>query len=64
MRGAKAFAFGALLAFGHASAGLAAEPGFMVTTNPYTFGQAPDWMPDGVHVVHHAASSASPRASW
>jgi hypothetical protein len=27
---------------------------FEVTTNPYTFGQAPDWMPDGEHVVHHA----------
>ena len=27
---------------------------FAVTTNAYTFGQAPDWMPDGEHVVHHA----------
>ena len=32
----------------------AAAPSFEVTTNPYTFGQAPDWMPDGIHVVHHA----------
>src|SRR5439155_1765428 len=32
----------------------AEPPAFEVTTNPYTFGQAPDWMPDGVHVVHHA----------
>jgi Tol biopolymer transport system component len=29
-------------------------PAFVVTTNPYTFGQAPDWMPDGTHVVQHA----------
>jgi Tol biopolymer transport system component len=32
----------------------AEEPAFEVVTNPYTFGQAPDWMPDGEHVVHHA----------
>jgi Tol biopolymer transport system component len=30
-----------------------AQP-FVVATNPYTFGQAPDWMPDGMHVVQHA----------
>jgi len=35
----------------------AADPAFVVTTNPYTFGQAPDWMPDGIHVVHHAADA-------
>jgi Tol biopolymer transport system component len=29
-------------------------PAFVVTTNSYQFGQAPDWMPDGEHVVHHA----------
>ncbi len=29
-------------------------PAFEVTTNSYQFGQAPDWMPDGEHVVHHA----------
>ena len=34
--------------------GGAAEPAFEVTTNSYQFGQAPDWMPDGEHVVHHA----------
>jgi Tol biopolymer transport system component len=34
--------------------GPADPPAFEVITNPYTFGQAPDWMPDGEHVVHHA----------
>jgi len=39
----------------------AAERNFEVTTNSFTFGQAPDWMPDAQHgdhvdrVVHHAA---------
>jgi len=27
------------------------EPAFEVVTNPCTFGQAPDWMPDGERVV-------------
>jgi len=35
-----------------------ADPAFVVTTNSYTFGQAPDWMPDGTHVVHHAPDGA------
>ena len=42
----------------------AAEPAFVVTTNSYTFGQAPDWMPDGVHVVHHAADDAGTNQIW
>ena len=33
------------------------EPAFEVTTNSYQFGQAPDWMPDGEHVVHHKADA-------
>lgn len=38
-------------------AATADAPAFVVTTNGYTFGQAPDWMPDGAHVVHHAADA-------
>ena len=30
---------------------------FTVTTNSYQLGQAPDWMPDGKHVVHHKADA-------
>jgi hypothetical protein len=44
-----------LLSLGAPIAGHPAGPGFEVTTNPYMFGQAPDWMPDGEHVVHHKA---------
>src|SRR5947209_6700906 len=33
-----------------ALAAAADPPSFEVVTNPYTFGQAPDWMPDGKHV--------------
>src|SRR5262245_35464505 len=36
------------------ASGHADPAAFTVITNPYTFGQAPDWMPDGEHVVHHA----------
>ena len=51
----RAVAVAASLAYLLAPVGSRAEPpAFEVTTNPYTFGQAPDWMPDGVHVVHHA----------
>ena len=42
----------------------ASEPRFVVTTNPYTFGQAPDWMPDGVHVVHHAPDADGTNQIW
>ena len=42
----------------------AEPPAFVVTTNPYTFGQAPDWMPDGVHVVHHAADADGTNQIW
>src|SRR5262245_37102092 len=28
-------------------------PDFQIQTNPYTVGQAPDWMPDGQHVVYN-----------
>jgi Tol biopolymer transport system component len=38
------------------AAGRTAES-FVVATNPYQFGQAPDWMPDGEHVVHHKADA-------
>jgi Tol biopolymer transport system component len=34
------------------TAGRARADRFAVTTNPYTFGQAPDWMPDGRVVFH------------
>jgi Tol biopolymer transport system component len=44
--------------------GRAAQPRFEVTTNPYTFGQAPDWMPDGVHVVHHKADADGTNQIW
>jgi len=37
---------------------------FVVTTNPATFGQAPDWMPDGEHVVHHAADEDGTNQIW
>ena len=42
----------------------AAAPAFRVTTNPYTFGQAPAWMPDGVHVVHHAPDDVGTNQIW
>ena len=42
----------------------AAEPRFVVTTNRYTFGQAPDWMPDGIHVVHHAPDANGTNQIW
>jgi Tol biopolymer transport system component len=37
--------------------GTAAPRRFVVTTNSYQFGQAPDWMPDGRRVVHHKADA-------
>jgi hypothetical protein len=45
-------------------AGHAAPPRFVVTTNSYTFGQAPDWMPDGVHVVHHKSDADGTNQIW
>src|SRR5262245_1159154 len=42
----------------------ASELRFVVTTNSYTFGQAPDWMPDGVHVVHHAPDANGTNQIW
>jgi Tol biopolymer transport system component len=39
----------------HASAQpVAPPPTFGLTTNPFTFGQAPDWSPDGNWIVHNA----------
>jgi len=42
----------------------ASERAFVVKTNSYTFGQAPDWMPDGIHVVHHAPDPAGTNQIW
>ena len=57
---AAAFATATLLPFGAP----AQPPPFVVTTNPYTFGQAPDWMPDGTNVVHHAADADGTNQIW
>jgi Tol biopolymer transport system component len=37
---------------------------FVVEENAYTFGQAPDWMPDGARVVHHAADDDGTNQIW
>ncbi len=39
------------------AAGAQSTRSFSVATNSYTFGQAPDWMPDGKHVLHHKADA-------
>lgn len=39
-------------------------PTFEVTTNSFQFGQAPDWMPDGEHVVHHAFDEQGVNQIW
>jgi hypothetical protein len=64
MRG-KLAAFGLIASVAATPIGArASEPAFTVTTNPYTFGQAPDWMPDGIHVVHHAPDDAGTNQIW
>ena len=56
MRSARvALGFVLSIAVGVPTGASAEGPAFEVVTHPYTFGQAPDWMPDGTHVVHHAA---------
>jgi Tol biopolymer transport system component len=42
-----------LAALAAAAPAAAQVPDFQVRTHPFTFGQAPDWMPDGKHVVWH-----------
>ncbi|MGH2726164.1 MAG: TolB family protein [Actinomycetota bacterium] len=39
-------------------------PAFEVETNSFQFGQAPDWMPDGEHVVHHAFDQDGTNQIW
>src|SRR5712691_1277797 len=33
---------------------------FLVSTNSFTFGQAPDWSPDGTRVLYHDDYPANP----